>query len=87
MNELRPCPFCGNKDIRIVKIGDRAFGECFVCGALSRERKIPCGLNLRDCQEMAAIYWNKRPIEDVLNKRIRELEAELLQMKQEKGEE
>ena len=44
-------------------------------------------LNLRDCQEMAAIYWNKRPIEDVLNKRIRELEAELLQMKQEIGEE
>ena len=36
---------------------------------------------------MAAIYWNKRPIEDVLNKRIRELEAELLQMKQEIGEE
>ena len=73
--ELRPCPFCG------AEVQDDERGEkyprkspmggwiihCECCGAsLSQFRKSGKG----------EISWNTRPIEDALNARIAELEAE-----------
>lgn len=75
MSKLKPCPFCG------AEVQDDERGEkyprkspmggwiihCECCGAsLSQFRKSGKG----------EISWNTRPIEDALNKRIAELEAE-----------
>ena len=60
MNTLKPCPFCGGKNVLSTELQD---GLPFIaycqCGA-----------------ENEAEYWNTRPIEDDLRKRIAELEAE-----------
>lgn len=80
MSELKKCPFCG------AEVQDDERGEkyprkspmggwiihCECCGAsLSQFRKSGKG----------EISWNTRPIEDALNKRIAELEAELAKVK------
>jgi hypothetical protein len=60
MSELKPCPFCGGKNVLSTELQD---GLPFIaycqCGA-----------------ENEAENWNNRPIEDKLRKRIAELEAE-----------
>ena len=60
MNTLKPCPFCGGKNVLSTELQD---GLPFIaycqCGA-----------------ENEAENWNARPIEDALNARIAELEAE-----------
>jgi len=74
--ELRPCPFCGGEvqdDERGEKYPKKSpmggwIIHCECCGAsLSQFRK----------SGKDEISWNTRPIEDALNKRIAELEAEI----------
>jgi len=75
MSELKPCPFCGSEvqgDERGEKYPKKSpmggwIIHCECCGAsLSQFRK----------SGKDEISWNTRPIEDALNKRIAELEAE-----------
>jgi len=60
MNTLKPCPFCGGKNVLSTELQD---GLPFIaycqCGA-----------------ENEAENWNTRPIEDELRARIAKLEAE-----------
>jgi hypothetical protein len=65
MSELKPCPFCGGRHIETAENLDLVY--CFDCGA---EMHTDLGGG-----------WNTRPIEDALNKRIAELEAENEEMK------
>jgi len=67
MSELKPCPFCGNKNIR------KNFGIfpelfCSECEAT---------IYAYDEHEDLAKSWNTRPLEDALQARIAELEAQL----------
>lgn len=72
--KLKRCPFCGSTDIR----------ECFgifpelFCG------ECEATIYEYDIREDLIKLWNTRPIEDELNKRIAELEAELNLLKQER---
>ena len=64
MNTLKPCPFCG----KMPEVADDGVCRC----------------NNKSCL-MAPYwylpkYWNTRPIEDDLRKRIGELEAEIDQL-------
>ena len=69
--ELRPCPFCGEKatlDYSVLPNRKHWFITCDCCGmmyqyTLSQRKYVKDG-------------WNTRPIEDALNARIAELEAE-----------
>ena len=58
--KLKPCPFCGGRHIETAENLDLVY--CFDCGA---EMHTDLGGS-----------WNNRPIEDALNARIAELEAE-----------
>ena len=67
--ELKPCPFCGGmpkvNDWTLKGITDK---RCF-CD----NEKCPVYLS----KTIAIDNWNTRPIEDALNARIAELEAEI----------
>lgn len=69
MSELKPCPFCGKEDLyfELVEEGDTNI----VCGW--------CGYKSQIFQTIgdATRWWQARPIEDELQKRIAELEAEI----------
>ena len=64
MSELKPCPFCNIPPAsRTSKIDGKEYYSCFNA----------------DCPNVSwftADEWNTRPIEDALNARIAELEAE-----------
>ena len=63
--ELRPCPFCGE-----MPITENNFAAC-------ANKSCPTYDNYwTDPQILTIEQWNTRPIEDALNKRIAELEAE-----------
>ena len=65
--ELRPCPFCksNNTTLDYYEIsGPQELGTIVVCN--------DCGASAK-----SIVDWNTRPIEDALNARIAELEAEL----------
>ena len=54
--ELKACPFCGEKEeIRIAKAGDLFFGQCQKCHGSSGPRLNRVG---------AANDWNRRPSHD-----------------------
>ncbi|NLH78349.1 MAG: DUF551 domain-containing protein [Acidobacteria bacterium] len=64
--ELKPCPFCGSKNTTLdyFEIScPQELGTLVLCG--------DCG-----SYSTSVDRWNTRPIEDALNKRIAELEAE-----------
>ena len=65
MSELKPCPFCGSTDIKLHDEISHAVWcqECFA--------EVP-SIDI----ESAIKLWHTRPIEDALNARIAELEAE-----------
>lgn len=68
-NELKPCPFCGETRLTIEdnqKVRD-VHVLCKDCGAKT---------SFDGIRYDVAGRWNGRPIEDVLQKRIEELEAE-----------
>ena len=66
MSEIKPCPFCGSTDIKLHDEISHAVWcqECFA--------EMP-SIDIESAVEL----WNTRPIEDALNARIAELEAEL----------
>ena len=64
--ELRPCPFCksNNTTLDYYEIsGPQELGTIVVCN--------DCGASAK-----SIVDWNTRPIEDALQSRIAELEAE-----------
>ena len=71
--ELRPCLFCGEDDDITANLRDGWFYvSCNKCGALTHM------FYRRKSEAIKA--WNTRPIEDALNARIAELEAEIDQL-------
>lgn len=81
-DELKACPFCGKSDIHIEQKGTFFWCECYDCGAISREHHTLPGVNVLQSEDIARGYWNNRPIEDELQARIAELEAENAMLKQ-----
>lgn len=69
MSDLKPCPFCGGEAKLISNhYFDYVVVRCSACGASSAEG--------RNGQYISSL-WQTRPIEDELNARIAELEAEI----------
>ena len=68
MSGMKPCPFCGKEDLYFEQ--DEEGETNIVCDW--------CEYKTRIFQTIgdAARWWNTRPIEDDLRKRIAELEAE-----------
>ena len=67
MSELKPCPFCGKENTVAGSTERMILGWWYACEDCFENRK-------------GGVYedrWNTRPIEDALNKRIAELEAEV----------
>ena len=66
MSELKPCPFCGKENTVAGSTERMILGWWYACEDCFENRK-------------GGVYedrWNTRPIEDALNARIAELEAE-----------
>jgi Lar family restriction alleviation protein len=59
--ELHPCPFCGNSDIKMVVEGNIYFHYCDDCGTEVTESYD---------EESAIRWWNTRPVEDKLRKQL-----------------
>lgn len=77
--ELKPCPFCGETRLTIEdnqKVRD-VHVLCNDCGAKT---------SFNGIRYDVAGRWNGRPIEDVLQKRIEELEAERDRLKKNHAE-
>ena len=66
MSELKPCPFCGKENTVAGSTERMILGWWYACEDCFENRK---GGVHED-------RWNTRPIEDALNARIAELEAE-----------
>jgi len=69
--ELRPCPFCGESvELDYSELPNRKhwFITCECCGMMYQS-----SISQR---KYVKVDWNNRPIEDALNARIAELEAE-----------
>ena len=69
---LRPCPFCGESvELDYSELPNRKhwFITCECCGMMYQS-----SISQR---KYVKVDWNNRPIEDALNKRIAELEAEI----------
>ena len=67
MSELKPCPFCGEEPATRAGFAICINDDC-------EQSNYWSGLDIDD--------WNTRPIEDALNARIAELEAELTELKE-----
>lgn len=64
--ELKPCPFCGGKEVKLFKEGGIWVVECLQCLA-----KVGA-----TAEDDVLDFWNSRSIEDKLHGKIGELEAE-----------
>ena len=52
MDKLKPCPFCGNRDVRaILSRKEVGMVACYVCGGQVR---------YYGCKEEAIKIWNRR---------------------------
>lgn len=49
--ELKPCPFCGSKDVTVYELYPSSYARCRVCGAEG---------SLRDSHDEAVAAWNRR---------------------------
>ena len=81
MSEIKPCPFCGSEAITttFIDLDDFEYmpievNDCDAEVTCENERCI-------NGWYLSPKAWNARPIEDALNKRIAELEAERDQAK------
>lgn len=73
MDELKPCPFCGGKEVKLFKEGGIWVVECLQCLA-----KVGATLGAD-----AIDFWNYRPREEQLGDQIREMELKNRALKQE----
>ena len=73
MSEMKKCPFCGGEADYTQILGNYGRVYCFTCDGGIREGRSKDGV---------IHNWNSRPIEDALNARIAELEAENAMLKQ-----
>lgn len=64
--DLKSCPFCGGKEVKLFKEGSIWVVECLQCLA-----KVGA-----TAEADVLDFWNYRPIEDKLHGKIGELEAE-----------
>jgi len=80
--ELKPCPFCGSEAIIKTNTGNikTAYWFWVECKNDECDHLDMCP---RKTQEQAESDWNTRPIEDAMQARIAELEAELNEYKTE----
>ena len=62
--ELKPCPFCGSKDVTVYELYPISYARCRVCGAEG---------SLRDSHDEAAAAWNSRTYAKGLLGRIADL--------------
>lgn len=87
--KLKPCPICGSTDLYIGQWTDYSvFGndtysgkiECRQCDSRDNSVKVAVSLpsRLTVTQDLCRT-WNHRPLEDALEARVKELEAELAQ--------
>lgn len=68
MDELKPCPFCGSKEVSLwykgVRYGKIAFAECDICGAKSKAFSYYSKENEFDFDDPGAkkayYAWNRR---------------------------
>lgn len=76
MDELKPCPFCGDaEDLSIVRINDSAQYWCIECESCDYNRYI-----FGTKQEVIKA-WNTRPSEDALKAEIERLEEKVARIK------
>jgi FtsZ-binding cell division protein ZapB len=73
--QLKPCPFCGSDNLQSRDRLEWSDVRCKAC--LQSVSSFPCS---------AENIWNKRPIEDALQARIAELEAEVKKANSETAE-
>lgn len=68
-NKLKPCPFCGSADIRVITTPDQCVVCCGNCHAsMSRLNFMVCtsiAETLRDAHPKAVRAWNRRTSEIV----------------------
>ena len=76
-DDMEYCPFCGSKDVHIEINGRFSYGECYECGATSRDVLMDTSFNILQRIDRARMFWNKRPLEDALLKRAEKAEAEV----------
>lgn len=60
-DELKPCPFCGSDNVRVIGVM-RPMGECLSCGAH--------GTWTIEDHARAVEAWNTRPAEDSLTAQV-----------------
>jgi len=79
MSELKPCPFCGGKALTNTFLD---YEDLEYTPLDTIEHEVTCE-NERCINGwwLSPKEWNARPIEDALNKRIAELEAEVAELK------
>ncbi len=75
MSELKPCPFCGG-EASIENDGLYRWVECLNSKCEASARVFMFINDVGNADYIVAQNWNTRPIEDALNARIAELEAE-----------
>jgi len=78
--KLKPCPFCG-VGVQNTDDSDK-YPRLFYRGGYYVECEC-CGAYLVQTNKYKGPGWNTRPIEDALNARIAQLEAELATLKSE----
>ena len=71
--ELKPCPFCGGKEVKLFKEGSIWVVECLQCLA-----KVGA-----TAEADALDFWNYRPKEEQLGEQIREMKQKNAALKRE----
>jgi Lar family restriction alleviation protein len=54
--ELKPCPFCGDKDVNFYRDADSHYLYCGFCRARTANFSVVVS------EDMVAKYWNKRAV-------------------------
>lgn len=69
--ELKPCPFCGSKDVTVYELYPSSYARCRVCGAEG---------SLRDSHDEAVAAWNRRTSAKELVARLNVSEEQVRRM-------
>lgn len=72
MDELKPCPFCGENDVRLYQHGDNyGYVECGTCNVRFTTTTATCIIDVIDA-------WNKRA-DSLLASRLMVIDAKIKQ--------